>query len=304
MSENVFGAVEGGGTKFVCLVGTRPDAVIDRARIPTTTPDETLERVVAYFAKSRPGVRLGAVGIACFGPLDLRPGSASFGRITLTPKEGWNGADVAGAIGRGLGVPVAIDTDVNGAALGEWHWGGGHEAGGPLVYLTVGTGVGGGAVIDGRSLRGGAVHPEMGHVIVPALDGDPFVGVCPYHTRCLEGIASGPVLRARTGIEPESIPFDHPAWDLTARYIAHGLHAITAVIAPARIVLGGGVGGRPDVLERVRSSLRTIDGGYTPALLGDDMRVSRYVVPPALGADSGVLGALWLARALASESGF
>jgi len=225
-----------------------------------------------------------AVGVASFGPLDLDPRSPRRGTIAATPKPGWSGADVAGAF-RALGVPVAVDTDVNGAALAEHRWGAGRGLD-VFVYVTVGTGIGGGAVIGGRTLRG-AAHPEMGHLRVPRdREADRFPGVCPFHGDCLEGLASGPAMERRWGAPPEALPADHPGWSLEARYLALGLAAVVAVLAPERIAIGGGVTGQPALLPMVREELRRVLGGY---LAMPD------IVPPALGARAGVLGGVALA---------
>jgi predicted NBD/HSP70 family sugar kinase len=209
-SRPCFGAVEGGGTKFVCAVGEGPDRILARTRVETTTPEETLDRVADFFARATAagagsgaaGRELAAVGVACFGPLELDPASPRFGDLLATPKPGWSGAPVAQALRRRLGVPVAVDTDVNGAALGEWRWGAARDCD-PALYLTVGTGIGGGIVLDGRPLHG-LLHPEMGHIPLPRLswpDGRPddFPGVCPFHGACFEGLVSGPALAARAG---------------------------------------------------------------------------------------------------------
>ncbi len=262
----VFGGVEGGGTKFVCVLGTGPDHVVEETVFPTTTPGETLRRVVDFFLSSREGVELQAIGVASFGPIDLDPNSPSYGSITTTPKAGWQHTDVVGRLRRALGVPIGWDTDVNGAALGERRWGAGAGAD-PLVYLTVGTGIGGGAIVTGRPLHG-LLHPEMGHLLVPAFDGDTFPGVCPFNGRCLEGVASGTALHERAGRPAQTLATDDPVWDLEAQYLAYGLLSITEIIAPRRIVVGGGVAGVPGLLDRVRRHLVRLNGGYIarPAL--------------------------------------
>jgi fructokinase len=290
----VFGAIEGGGTKFNLLIGTGPDDIVEEARVPTTTPAETLERSVAFFQRPRQGIELAAVGVASFGPIDLDRGSPTYGFITTTPKQAWVHTDVVGRLGAALGVPIGWDTDVNGAALGERRWGAGRDAD-PLVYITVGTGIGGGAVVEGRPLHG-LLHPEMGHLPMPALEGDTFAGICPYHGRCLEGLASGPALQARLGRPAQEVRPDDPVWELEAQYLAYGLFAISAVLSPQRIVVGGGVAGVPSLLDRVRRQLARVNNGYIarPALTDAP---ETYVVAPGLGARAGVLGALELARA-------
>ena len=265
-----------------CIVATGPDDVHDETTVPTLTPSETLGRVVEFFRAHT--ARIAAVGVACFGPVDLDPRSATFGRITTTPKPGWAGTDVVGAL-RALALPIAFDTDVNGAALGEHRWGAGRGVE-PFVYVTVGTGIGGGVVVGGRPVHG-LVHPEMGHVPIPRDADDGFAGVCPYHRGCLEGLASGVALRARWGAAPETLPADHAAWPRQARYLALGICAMTAILSPPRIALGGGVMRAPGLLERVRGEVAAALAGYVRA---------PELVPPALGERAGVLGAVALAQ--------
>jgi fructokinase len=276
------GGVEAGGTKFVCVVGSGPDDVVADTTIATTTPAETLARVVEFYRTHAP---VAAIGVGAFGPLDLDPRSPTFGSITNTPKPGWANTDLNAAL-RALGVPVTIDTDVNAAALGEQRWGAARRLD-TFVYLTVGTGIGGGAIVGGRLVHG-LGHPEMGHVPVPHDRArDPFAGCCPYHGDCLEGLASGPALRARWQRAPETLPDDHPAWDLESHYLALGLATIVSVLSPERIVIGGGVA-RPHLLSRVRVELTRVLAGYVRA---------PEIVAPELGDRAGVFGALALAGA-------
>ncbi|MGD9904999.1 MAG: ROK family protein [Vicinamibacterales bacterium] len=291
-----YGGVEAGGTKVVCVIGTGPDDIRAETRVPTTTPASTLAQVQRFF---RGGQQthgpLAALGIGCFGPIDLHPASPTCGFITSTPKPGWAHTDVAGVLRRELGLPVAFDTDVNAAAVGEWRWGAAQGLAN-VLYVTVGTGIGGGALVDGRPLHG-LVHPEMGHVRVPHdRDADPFAGGCPFHGDCLEGLASGPAMAARWGAAPESLPADHPAWALEARYLALALHGYVCTLSPERIVVGGGVGSAPGLLPRVRRELAALLNGYVQAPALDDL--DTYVVAPGLGARAGVLGALALAERL------
>ena len=297
--RQVFGGVEGGGTKFVLLIGTGPDDIVDETQFPTTTPVETLDQVVEFFARPREGARLAAIGVSSFGPIDPDPTSPTYGYITTTPKLGWAHTDVAGLLRERLGVPVGWDTDTNGAALGERRWGAGRDAD-PLYYITVGTGIGGGGLVNGRLLHG-LMHPEMGHLLLPAFDGDTFAGVCPYHGRCLEGVASGPALRARLGRPAQEVGPDDPVWELEAQYLAAGLLSIVETLSPQRIIVGGGVASAPGLLDRVRRQLVRLNNGYIarPELM-DGM--ADYIVPPGLGGRSGVMGALELAR-LAYEAG-
>jgi fructokinase len=290
----LLGGIEAGGTKFVCAVGRGPDELIAESRIPTTAPGETIGRTVDFLRRAAGGEALAAVGIGSFGPIDPHPGSATFGHITSTPKPGWAQTDLAGAVARALGVPVGFDTDVNAAALGEYRWGAARGLD-CFVYLTVGTGIGGGAMVGGRPVHG-LLHPEMGHLLIPRRDDDDFAGVCPFHGACFEGLASGPALERRWGRPAEELPDDHPAWELEAHYLALGLANIVCVISPRRIILGGGVASRPRLLAAVRRRLRAVLSGYIEvAAITEDN--DRFLVPPALGHRSGVLGAIALAAA-------
>lgn len=293
--RHLLGGIEAGGTKFVCVVGSSPDDIRAEQRIATTTPDETVAAVRRFFAEARRvHGPIAALGIGSFGPVDLRPGSPRYGWITSTPKPGWADTDLVGPLREAVGVPVAFDTDVNAAAVGEWRWGAAQGLS-SLLYLTVGTGIGGGALIDGRPVHG-LVHPEMGHVRVPHDRAvDPYAGGCPFHGDCLEGLASGPAVQARWGAPAESLPPDHPAWALEAHYLALALHDYVCTLSPERIVIGGGVGGTPHLLPLVRRELATLVNGYfqAPALT---VGLDGYVVPPGLGSRSGVLGALALAE--------
>ena len=292
-----FGGVEIGGSHLVCAVGTGPDDVRVVSRPVSPRAPETLGSALDFFRDAaRP---LAAVGVACFGPLDLDASSVSFGFVTATPKDGWSFIDVRGTLARGLAAPVFIDTDVNGAALGEATWGAGLGID-PLVYLTVGTGIGGGAIVNGRALHG-LVHPEMGHMRVPRAPGDTFVGTCPFHRDCLEGLASGLALRVRTGLPGEALAVDDPVWGLEARYLALGLANIIGVLSPRRIVVGGGIMRHPTLLGTLRVELQAILGGYVRATAVTEA-IDRYVVPPALGERAGVLGALALAKQRVRES--
>ncbi len=292
----LLGGVEGGGTKFVCVAGTGVDDIRAETRLATTTPAETLREVVRFFAEvSRAHGPLAAIGVGSFGPVDLHQASPTFGHITTTPKPGWAGTDLVGTLRRAFGVPVGFDTDVNAAALGEWRYGAARGLD-TFVYLTVGTGIGGGGLVSGRLLHG-LVHPEMGHLRVPHdLLADPFPGVCPFHGDCLEGLASGPAIAARWGAPAETLDAAHPAWALEARYLALALQNIVCTLSPERIVIGGGVMAQPTLLPRVRHELASLLNGYiqSPALLE---RLDDFVVAPALGSRAGVAGALVLAAA-------
>lgn len=289
-----WGGIEAGGTKFVCAVGTGPENLMARTTFDTGKPAETLSRVIEFFRSQRrlPG-ELKAVGVGSFGPVDLRKDSPTFGYITTTPKEEWVNTDFVGAIGRGLGVPVNFDTDVNAAALAEHRWGAARALH-TFIYLTVGTGIGGGGMINGRPAHG-LIHPEMGHILIPHdFTEDPFPGVCPYHGDCLEGLASGPAIIKRWGAGGDELGGDHPAWGLQAKYLALGLVNFICTISPQRIIMGGGVMHRKQLFPMIREKVLASLGGYIQAgeILDD---IEGYIVPPFLGDEAGVLGGIALA---------
>ena len=277
-----FGGVETGGSTWECAVGTGPDDVRATETIPTTTPEETIGRAVAFFEREGP---VEAIGIGSFGPLDSDVSSPTWGYITTTPKPGWAHTDVAPQIRRRLAVPVAFDTDVNAAALGEHRWGAARGVD-TFCYVTVGTGIGGGAMVAGELLHGLA-HPEFGHMRIPHdRAADPFDGVCPYHGDCWEGLASAPAIEARWGRPADELD-DDAVWELEARYLALGLVSVVSVLSPQLIVVGGGVLRRPGLLTLVRREVAAFLNGYTQA---------GSIELPALGARAGVLGAIALAQ--------
>lgn len=297
---SLYGGIEAGGTKFVCAVGSGPDDLRAEVRFPTTTPQETIRRVLEFFRdqQERLGGEICAIGIAAFGPVDLNPASPTFGFITSTPKPGWQNVDLAGEVRRGLGLPVGLDTDVNGAALAEGFWGAARGLD-TFIYLTIGTGIGGGGMVGGRLIHG-LLHPEMGHIRIPHdRQADPFEGCCPYHGDCLEGLAGGPALEARWGTRPENLPPDHPAWALEAHYLALALANFICTLSPERIILGGGVMKQPHLFPRIRAEVPELLNGYIQARpILDPGEMETYIVPPALGDRAGILGALALARSL------
>jgi len=295
---SIFGAIEAGGTKFICAVGKGPRELTAEARFPTTSPEETLGRCVEFFRGQPP---IAALGVGCFGPIELRAAEPDYGRITTTPKPGWARADVVGRLRSALGVPVGFDTDVNAAMLGEARWGAAQGLG-TAVYVTIGTGIGGGALLEGR-LAHGLLHPEMGHVLVPREPDDAtFGGHCPFHgARCWEGMASGPALERRWGQPAESLPASHPAWDLEARYIASALTSLVLVLSPERLILGGGVMQTEALFPIVRRHLLRSLAGYVQVGSIIDA-IDQYVVPPTLGPRAGIFGALALARAAAERA--
>ena len=296
-----WGAVEAGGTKIVCLVGSDPGHIVAQTRIPTGTPGETLAEVVAFFrAAADEHGPPDAIGIASFGPLELRRTHPRYGCLTTTPKPGWAGVDLVGPLRSAFGVPVGFDTDVNGAALGEGRWGAAQDVD-TFVYLTVGTGIGGGAVIDG-SVAHGLGHPEMGHLSVPRRPGDGFPGSCPFHADCLEGMAGGAAIAARWGRPAEQLDGEElrRAVELEGVYLAAGLRNIVYTLAPQRIVIGGSVSTLPNLFPLIRANLADLLARY-PAL--PEQGCEDFVVPAALGPIAGPAGALVLAeRALLQRS--
>ncbi len=290
---SVYGSIEAGGTKWVCAIGSGPDRIIADTRFPTGTPAETLARAITFFQDHQ---HLGsplAIGVGSFGPVDLNPESATYGYITSTPKAGWANTDIVGALQQALGVPVRFDTDVNAAALGEYRWGAAQGCA-VAVYLTIGTGIGGGVVAYERRLHG-LVHPEIGHMRLPHdWQRDPFPGACPYHGDCLEGLASGPALAQRWGQRAETLGADHPAWKLQAHYLALALVNLICTLSAQRIILGGGVMDSPQLFPLVRVEVQQLLNGYVqaPEILD---HIDRYIVPPALGNRAGMLGGIALA---------
>lgn len=288
----LYGAIEAGGTKFVCAVGSGPDDVRAQIRIPTTSPGETLEQCLAFFL-SQPKIE--ALGVGCFGPLELRRAERYYGHVMATPKPGWTHADIVGPLARGLAVPIGFDTDVNAAVLGEARWGAARDLD-TAIYVTIGTGIGGGALVGGQ-LAHGLVHPEMGHLLVPREPDDAaFAGTCPFHgARCWEGLAAGPALESRYGRRAETLPMDHPAWDLEARYVASALTSLVLVLSPQRVILGGGVMQVAQLFPLIRQYLTRSLAGYVQASALRE-NIDEYVVPPGLGTNSGIAGALALAE--------
>jgi fructokinase len=294
---DLFGCIEAGGTKFVCAVGTGPEDLIVES-FPTEGPEQTVDALVRFLHDNGKG-RLSAAGVASFGPVDLNPASSTYGHITASPKLAWQNFDLAGSIRRALGAPVGFDTDVNAAALGEARWGAGQNYS-DFLYLTVGTGIGGGAVVNGQLVHG-LVHPEMGHIRVPHdRERDPYPGGCPFHRDCLEGLAAGPTLEARWGTPAHLLPPDHPAWELEAHYLALGLATWVCTLSPQRVILGGGIMHQWHLFPMIRRELAALLNGYirSPSVLGE---MDDYVVPPSLGDRAGVLGAMVLAERARSQ---
>lgn len=287
-----FGGIETGGSKWACAVGTGPGDIRAAETIPTTGPEETIGRAVAFFERAGP---VEAVGVGSFGPVDRRPGSPTWGTVTTTPKPGWSHTPVGPELARRLGVPIAFDTDVNAAALGEHRWGGAQGLD-TFCYITVGTGIGGGAMVGGELLHG-LLHPEFGHMRVPHdREADPFPGSCPYHGDCWEGLASGTAIQARRTQAPAAMAPDDGVWALEARYLALGLVSVISVLSPERILIGGGIMRTPGLLDRVRGEVLELLNGYLDDPAVQD-GIATYIAEPALGARAGVLGAIALAQA-------
>jgi fructokinase len=300
-SNLLYGAIEAGGTKWNCIVASDPGRIQAEERFPTTKPGETLQQVIEFFRRyqEESGNQLEAVGVACFGPVDLDANSPAYGFITTTPKPYWANTDVVGALTRGLKIPVAFDTDVNGAGVGEAVWGAARGLS-DFLYITIGTGIGGGAIVGGKPVHG-LIHPEMGHIRLPHdWTEDPYNGFCLFHGDCFEGLASGPAINDRWGVKGERLPPDHAAWKLEAHYIALALQNFICTLSPQRIILGGGVMEQEHIFPRIRANVQAYLNSYvrSPALLEE---IDEYIVPPGLGNRAGVMGALALARHLSSK---
>lgn len=283
-----YGSIEAGGTKFVCAVSDEKLTIIERVTLPTTSPEETLAQVFSFFD----AYPLTAIGIGSFGPIDVNEQSATYGFITSTPKKGWQNTDFLGEVKRRYGIPVAFTTDVNAAAYGEMCLGAGQTTKN-CIYLTVGTGIGGGVVVDGQLLQGFS-HPEMGHIPIQRYPGDTVASSCPYHEHCLEGLAAGPSLEKRTGIKGQHLDELHEVWTIEANYLAQALMTYTLTLSPERIILGGGVMQQHHLIKKVRQALKELLNGYVnlPPL-------EEYVVGCALPGDSATLGCLLLAQEVA-----
>lgn len=295
-------SVEAGGTKFVCAIGTGPDDMHATTSFATTSPEESLGQAVAFISgHRRTGLEVAAVGIACFGPLDLRMESPTYGHITSTPKPRWTNTDVVAAFSNALGVPVGLDTDVNGAALAESQWGAGQGLD-PVVYVTVGTGIGGGAVVNGALVHG-LVHPEMGHVPVRRHADDSFEGICPYHGDCLEGLASGPAIEARWQRAGRDLgPERDRAVALEAWYLAQLAATLAYVLSPEVIIFGGGVLKLPGLLATIRTETATLVNEYLGTAAARE-HLDHYIVAPELGDRAGVLGGIALAQRVVGGAG-
>jgi fructokinase len=292
----LYGGIEAGGTKFVCMVAGGPGDIRAELRFPTTTPQETLSRCVDFFKKQQIvlGQAISAVGIACFGPIDLQPDSPTFGYITTTPKPGWANTDVVGPIQAGLNIPVAFDHDVVVAGIGEGTWGAAQGLDN-FIYLTIGTGIGGGVIVGGKPVHG-LVHPEIGHMLLRRdPQRDPFEGCCPYHGDCLEGLACGLAIEKRWNKSAFELPPNHPAWEIEAGYISDAVHNLICALSPRKLILGGGVMQQAHLFPMIHQRVvRSLNGYIQSKTILD--HIDEMIVPPALGNESGALGCIALAK--------
>src|SRR5699024_2167858 len=283
----LYGSIEAGGTKFVCAIGDEELNIIDRVSYPTTTPIETMQSVIHFFEKYQKD--LAAIGVGSFGPIDIHPDSATYGFITSTPKLAWQNFDFAGSLKKQFALPIAWTTDVNAAAYGEYKFGNGKNKS-SVIYYTIGTGIGGGALQDGRFVEGFS-HPEMGHMLVVPHPADGFKGNCTFHGNCLEGMAAGPAIEKRAGRKGQEIPADDPIWKIEADYIAQCAYNTTLMFSPDVIIFGGGVMKQSHMVQKVQQAFKKLLSDYvkTPAL-------EEYIVTPALKDNAGTLGCLALAK--------
>src|ERR1700752_192096 len=295
-NSQLYGGIAGGGTKFVCVVASGPDPIVAEIRFPPTTPEETLGKTIQFFQPFVSSGQISAIGVGCFGPLDLNRESSTYGFISSTPKPHWSNTDVCGTLQRALHVKIAFDLDVNAAAMGESIWGASKRLD-PSLYLTIGTGIGGGYIKDGQPLIG-MLHFEMGHILIPHnRELDPFPGNCPFHGDCFEGLASGPAIEKRLGSKGALIPEDDAFWELETDYIASALMNFIVTLSPKKIILGGGVMQREFLFPKIRRRVRGLLNGYVSSKSVLE-NINDYIVPPALGNQSGSLGAIALAMQL------
>jgi fructokinase len=286
----LYGAIEAGGTKFVCAVGNETGEIVERLTIPTMTPDETMPQVIDFFRQ----YELKAIGIGSFGPVDLNIQSPTYGSITTTPKLAWRNYPLLKVIKDAFSVPVGFQTDVNAAALGELHFGAAKGLD-SCLYLTVGTGIGGGAVVNGKVVQG-LSHPEMGHIYIRRHPNDPYEGKCPYHRDCLEGLAAGPAIEERWGKKGQELEGQKEVWEIEAYYLAQALAQYILILSPQKIILGGGVMKQTQLFPLIRQNVQELINGYVEL---EDLE--SYIVPPGLGDNAGITGALVLAYEIERE---
>jgi len=297
----IFGGIEAGGTKFVCAIGNSKGKIIEEIIIPTTTPDDTMPKVIKFFQRIQQEQPIAAIGIGSFGPVDPDPHSSHYGYITTTPKLAWSHFDLLGAMKKEFRLPMGFDTDVNAAALGEYRWGQGQGLE-TFIYITVGTGIGGGGMVNGKLMHG-LMHPEMGHIFIPHnKERDPFEGVCPFHGDCLEGLACGPAIMKRWNVKSAlDLSDDHPAWALEADYLAAAIANWIEVLSPQKVIMGGGVMKQKHLLSKIHPKVQAILNGYIkhPTILND---IENYIVAPGLGGQAGICGAIALAEQAYQEA--
>nr|WP_304971131.1 ROK family protein [uncultured Acetatifactor sp.] len=284
----LIGGIEAGGTKMVCAVGDENGVIKDRASFPTRQPEETFKDMIAYYRNWD----IQALGIGCFGPIDLNKQSETYGYITKTPKPGWGNCDIVGAFKKALGVPVGFDTDVNGAVLGEVTWGSAKGLD-SAIYITIGTGVGVGVYVNGGLLHG-LVHPEGGHVLLMKHPKDTYEGKCPFHETCVEGMASGPAIEARWGKKAIELADREEVWEMEAYYIAQAVTDYILSYSPQKIILWGGVMHQEKLFWMVRKEVQRLLNGYVAHEMITTDKINDYIVPPALGEDPGIMGAVKL----------
>ncbi|GAA0375896.1 fructokinase GmuE [Paenibacillus motobuensis] len=273
----------------MCGIGNEEGEIVERISFPTTTPMETLDRVVEFFKDK--GVQ--AIGFGSFGPVDVNKQSDTYGSVMKTPKPNWSNYQVVGHIKCSLNVPIGFDTDVNAAALGEAAWGAARGLD-SCLYITVGTGIGAGAVAEGKLIHG-LVHPEMGHILVRRHPDDHYSGHCPFHRDCLEGLAAGPAIEARWSRQGNELDENHPAWEMESYYIAQALMNYILILSPKKVVLGGGVMGQKQLFPLIREQVSQLLHGYVQhSALSSD--IDDYIVPPGLGSNAGLCGGLALAK--------
>lgn len=283
----LYGAIEAGGTKIICGIGNKDGEMLDFIRLDTLTPDVTLPKIIEYFKDKK----IKSLGVGTFGPAGVNPEANSYGYILETPKLPWRNFNFLGELKKNFDIPMAFDTDVNGAALAEHKWGAAKDVR-SCVYITVGTGIGGGAFIDGKLLHG-MLHPEMGHILIPKHNEDDFEGVCPYHGNCLEGMAAGPAIEKRFGKKAHLLEPSHFAWELEAYYLAQGILNYIMILSPEKIILGGGVMSQEHLFPMIRKKVQQLIKEYikVPQL---EIDIDKFIVPPKLGENAGTYGALAL----------
>lgn len=283
----MIGAIEAGGTKFVLGIGTEDGKVLERVSFPTTTPEETMEKVIEFFK----GKDIKAIGLGSFGPIDPNESSPTYGYITTTPKPHWGNYNIVEELKKHFDLPIKFDTDVNGAALGEITWGAAQGLNSAL-YITVGTGIGAGAVVEGNMVNG-LLHPEMGHIMVRKHKDDNYKGRCPFHGDCLEGLACGPAIEERWGQKGYELGADHEAWKVEAYYLAQALVNYILILSPEKIIMGGGVMKQEQLFPLIREEVKRLLNGYiVKKELAKD--IDNYIIPPALGDNAGLLGCVAL----------